>query len=130
VQFADPAPGADHPGVDATRRSPLVACDGSTIGSVIDRLAPMGRLARAAAAKDCRVEQPDLTTNESALKAEIDAKAGDVSRGPSALIPAGEQRRLVRLLRSLVRGNDGSATRDGRGRPRAAAVPSRRTAPA
>ena len=61
VQYAALVAIRDHPGIDATRLSQIVAFDSSTLGSVLERLEGKGLITRTADPADRRIKLLDLT---------------------------------------------------------------------
>jgi MarR family transcriptional regulator, lower aerobic nicotinate degradation pathway regulator len=106
VQYAALVAIREHPGVDATRLSALIAFDRSTLGSVIERLEAKGYVARGARADDKRVKLLHLTPRgDEVLRAVMPTVDRAQARMLAPLNP-GDRARLIALLNQLVEGNN------------------------
>lgn len=102
VQYAALVAIREHPGVDATRLSALIAFDRSTLGDVLERLEGKGLIARGASPRDRRVKLLHLTAaGGDALAAAEPAVERAQERILAPLEPA-QRREIVRLLARLV----------------------------
>lgn len=106
VQFAALSAIADHPGVDATRLSALIAFDRSTIGDVLERLEAKGWVSRHASPGDRRVKLVRCTEAGAALLRDVAPAVARVqARLLEPLAPA-DRATMLRLLRQLADIND------------------------
>jgi DNA-binding MarR family transcriptional regulator len=106
VQYAALVAIREHPGVDATRLSALVAFDRSTLGSVIERIEAKGLVARSASPADKRIKLLSLTPAGRAL---VKAILPSVERAQERMLgPLGpaDRRILLGLLGQLVATNN------------------------
>ncbi len=102
VQYAALVAIREHPGVDATRLSALIAFDRSTLGNVLERLEAKGLIERTASPADKRVKVLHLRPEGRRLLREIEpaiARTQERILGP--LKPA-DRRRFMELLEQLV----------------------------
>lgn len=108
AQFAALVAVADHPGIDATRLSELIAFDRPTTGNVLQRLERRGHLMRKPHSTDRRTKEIFLTAQgRRILNAITRANARIFSRTLQGLSKT-EQTQLLALLARLV-GMDGPA---------------------
>jgi DNA-binding MarR family transcriptional regulator len=106
VQYAALIALREHPGVDATRLSALIAFDRSTLGNVLERLEVKGLVARRRSAEDKRAKTLHLTAEGTRLlKAAEPAVARTQERILAPLAP-GDRRRFLDLLAQLVELNN------------------------
>ncbi|HEV2558154.1 MAG TPA: MarR family transcriptional regulator [Microvirga sp.] len=102
VQYAALVAIREHPGVDATRLSALIAFDRSTLGNVLERLEAKGLIERTASPADKRIKVLHLRPEGRRLLREIEpaiARTQERILGP--LKPA-DRRRFMELLEQLV----------------------------
>src|SRR3974390_1384917 len=71
VQYAALVAIRNHPGIDATRLSAVIAFDRSTLGSVIERLEAKGHIERRPSSGDKRIKLLYQTRSGAALMREI-----------------------------------------------------------
>jgi DNA-binding MarR family transcriptional regulator len=102
VQYAALVAIGEHPGIDATRLSAMIAFDRSTLGSVIERLEAKSLILRRPNSEDKRVKLLELTQHGRALL-ELATPAVDKAqeRMLAQLQPA-DRRILMRILTDLV----------------------------
>ncbi|MBI5265174.1 MAG: MarR family transcriptional regulator [Bradyrhizobium sp.] len=102
VQYAALVAIENHPGIDATRLSAVIAFDRSTLGSVIERLETKGYIERTPAPEDKRVKLLYLTRAGAAL---LRAIMPSVDRAQARMLeplkPA-DRKTLLALLSQLV----------------------------
>jgi DNA-binding MarR family transcriptional regulator len=106
VQYAALVAIREHPEVDATRLSALIAFDRSTLGRVLDLLERKGLIERRAAGHDRRVKR--LRVTEAAL-ARLAAMAPGVERAQARILaplPAGQRGGFLRALERIVATNN------------------------
>jgi DNA-binding MarR family transcriptional regulator len=109
VQYAAMIAIREHPGIDATRLSALVAFDRSTLGSVIGRLETKEFILRRPSQDDSRVKLLYLTPRG---KKTLAAAAVAVERAQQRILePLGpaDRRKLMQLLAELVHLNNGTS---------------------
>lgn len=102
VQYAALVAIENHPGIDATRLSAVIAFDRSTLGSVIERLETKCHVERRPAPEDKRVKLLHLTRSGATLLRDI---APAVDRAQARMLeplkPA-DRKTLLALLSHLV----------------------------
>jgi DNA-binding MarR family transcriptional regulator len=106
VQYAALVAIGEHPGIDATRLSALIAFDRSTLGNVLERLEARKLVERYASEEDKRVKLLKLTPAGITLTQRAEAavlRAQDRILKP--LKPA-DRARFMRLLAQLVEMNN------------------------
>ena len=107
VQFAALTAIENHPDIDATRLSALIAFDRSTLGDVLERLEARGWIARPASVHDKRVKLLRLTpAGQSALKAAA-PKVRRVQRRLLEPLAPPDRLALMRILAQLVQLHEG-----------------------
>ncbi len=102
VQFAAMVAIGNHPGIDATRLSAVIAFDRSTLGSVIERLETKLYVARKPAAEDKRVKLLYLTKAGATLLHEIVPAVERAQQRMLQPLKPGDRRTLLALLTQLV----------------------------
>jgi DNA-binding MarR family transcriptional regulator len=102
VQYAALTTIAEHPDLDATRLSRLVAFDKSTLGSVLDRLEAKGLIAREHRSADKRSKRLRLTEHGARLLEETAAAVERSQRRFIDVLSDDEQRELQHLLGKLI----------------------------
>lgn len=103
VQFAALSVVQDHPGVDATRLSALIAFDRSTLGDVLERLEAKGWLQRSPSPQDRRVKLLHLAPAGAAVLDEVQQNVLRVQHRLLAPLPAADRAEMMRMLLLLVR---------------------------
>jgi DNA-binding MarR family transcriptional regulator len=109
VQYAAMIAIREHPGIDATRLSALVAFDRSTLGSVIGRLEAKEFILRRPSPDDSRVKLLYLTPLG---KRTLGTAAAAVERAQQRILePLGpaDRRKLMQLLAELVHLNNATS---------------------
>jgi DNA-binding MarR family transcriptional regulator len=106
VQYAALVAVREHPGIDATRLSALIAFDRSTLGNVLERLEARKLIQRYASPEDKRVKLLRITPSGAALVAH--AKACVLRAQERILEPLKPRERetLIALLEQLVELNN------------------------
>lgn len=102
VQYAALVAIDDHPGIDATRISELIAFDRATIGGVLERLEAKDLIARGSRAGDKRVKTVTLTEAGRALLARIEPAVERVQQRLLAALGEADRATLMRLLERVV----------------------------
>jgi MarR family transcriptional regulator, lower aerobic nicotinate degradation pathway regulator len=109
VQYAALVAIQNHPGIDATRLSAVIAFDRSTLGSVIERLETKGQIERKAANDDKRVKLLYLTRSGAKLLRDILPTVDRAQARMLEPLKAGDRKMLMTLLAQLVdRNNEAS----------------------
>ena len=106
VQYAALVAIREHPDVDATRLSALIAFDRSTLGRVLDILERKGLMLRRAAGNDRRVKL--LRVTEAAV-ARLNTMAPGVERAQARILgplPPGQRAAFMRALERIVLTNN------------------------
>ncbi len=96
----------DHPGIDATRLSALIAFDRSTIGSVIEKLETKGLITRKSSADDKRIKLMRLTEAGAQMIRDIAPAMDRTQQRILSPLAANEQLVFMRLLERLVKLNN------------------------
>lgn len=91
-----------QPGIDATRLGELIACDRSTLGTLLERLEASDQVVRHASAHDRRVKVLYLTPQGNALLREARAAVERAQARILAPLTPGEQWQFMRLLEQVV----------------------------
>ena len=102
VQYAALVAIRNHPGIDATRLSAVIAFDRSTLGSVIERLQAKGLIERAASAADKRVKLLTITKAGAALLRDIVPSVDRAQARMLQPLKPEDRERLLALLVQLV----------------------------
>jgi DNA-binding MarR family transcriptional regulator len=109
VQYAALVAIQNHPGIDATRLSAVIAFDRSTLGSVIERLEAKGQIERKPAADDRRIKLLYLTRPGAKLLRDILPVVDRAQARMLEPLKAGDRKTLMALLTQLVdRNNEAS----------------------
>ena len=109
VQYAALVAIQNHPGIDATRLSAVIAFDRSTLGSVIERLEAKGQIERKPAAYDKRVKLLYLTRSGAKLLRDVQPAVDRAQTRMLEPLKAGDRKTLMALLAQLVdRNNEAS----------------------
>ena len=106
VQYAALQAVANQPGVDQRSLARSVGLDTSTIAGVIDRLEARGLMVRLASPDDRRVRLLQLTTEGQALLAELVPGMLRAQERILEPLPAADRPRFMRMLTTLVEGNN------------------------
>jgi len=102
VQYAALHAIADHPHVDATRLSALIAFDRSTIGDVLERMEAKGWIERAASGRDRRIKQVRLSPAGQSLLNAVGPAVARVQQRLLAPLAEPDRSSFVRLLAQLA----------------------------
>jgi DNA-binding MarR family transcriptional regulator len=106
VQYAALIAVRDHPDVDVTRLSALIAFDRSTLGNVVARLQAKGWIERRATPSDGRIKLLRITSEGRQLLDAIEPAVGRAQTRMLAPIPKSERKQLMEHLRQLVEINN------------------------
>jgi MarR family transcriptional regulator, lower aerobic nicotinate degradation pathway regulator len=109
VQYAALVAIREHPGIDATRLSAVIAFDRSTIGDVLERLESKGLIARRATRDDKRVKLLELKPRGRKTLAAIMPAIDRAQERMLAPLGASDRRKLMQLLAQLVDLNNASS---------------------
>jgi DNA-binding MarR family transcriptional regulator len=109
VQYAALVAIREHPGIDATRLSALVAFDRSTLGSVLERLEAKALIARTGSPGDKRVKRLALTPAGARLLQEVEPAIARAQERILAPLAPEDRRRFMDLLGQLVELNNGAS---------------------
>jgi len=102
VQYAALIAIHTHPGIDATRLSPLIAFDRSTLGSVIERLEAKKLIDRKPSGEDKRVKLLYLTKAGAAILRDIMPSVEKAQARMMQPLKAADRKVLLALLTQLV----------------------------
>src|SRR3982074_52242 len=102
VQYAALIAIGNHPGIDATRLSAVIAFDRSTLGSVIERLEAKDYIERRPARDDKRVKLLHLTKQGVALLCDIMPSVDRAQARMLQPLKAADRKTLMALLTQLV----------------------------
>jgi DNA-binding MarR family transcriptional regulator len=102
VQYAALVAIGEHPGIDATRLSAMIAFDRSTLGSVIERLEAKSLILRRASPEDKRVKLLELTPDGRALLEAATPAVEAAQERMLAKLQSADRRILMRILTALV----------------------------
>lgn len=106
VQYAALVAVREHPGIDATRLSSLIAFDRSTLGNVLERLEARSLLQRYASPEDKRVKLLRLSPAGVAMLARARASVGRAQQRILEPLKPADRERFVALLEQLVELNN------------------------
>jgi MarR family transcriptional regulator, lower aerobic nicotinate degradation pathway regulator len=106
VQYAALVAVREHPDVDVTRLSALIAFDRSTLGNVVERLETKGRLVRRAGQSDRRVKLLRITAAGRKLLTTVEPAVQRAQQRMLAPIPKRERKRFIERLAQLVELNN------------------------
>jgi DNA-binding MarR family transcriptional regulator len=106
VQYAALIAVREHPDIDVTRLSSLIAFDRSTLGNVVKRLVAKRWLERRGGQPDRRIKRLRVTAAGRQLLKAIEPAVQRAQTRMLAPIPKGEQKRLVEQLKQLVEINN------------------------
>lgn len=102
VQYAALVAIREHPGIDATRLSAVIAFDRSTIGDVLERLESKDLIVRRFTPEDKRLKLLELTPRGRRLLTAILPAIDRAQERMLAPLSAADRRRLMQLLAQLV----------------------------
>jgi DNA-binding MarR family transcriptional regulator len=106
VQYAALVAVHEHPGIDATRLSALIAFDRSTLGNVLERLEARKLVERYALRKDKRVKLLRLSPAGIAMLARASTPVMRAQQRILAPLKPSDRDRLIVLLEQLVELNN------------------------
>lgn len=106
VQYAALVAIREHPGIDATRLSALIAFDRSTLGSVLERLEARKLVTRFSSDDDKRIKVLGITTAGHALIKRAEAAVVRTQERILAPLQPSERHKLMELLGRLVELNN------------------------
>jgi len=106
VQYAALVAVHEHPGIDATRLSALIAFDRSTLGNVLERLEARKLVQRYASPEDKRVKLLRLSPAGIAMLARASAPVMRAQQRILAPLKPSDRERLIVLLEQLVELNN------------------------
>ena len=106
VQYAALVAVHEHPGIDATRLSALIAFDRSTLGNVLERLEARKLVQRYASPEDKRVKLLRLSPAGIAMLARASAPVMRAQQRILAPLNPSDRERLIVLLEQLVELNN------------------------
>ena len=106
VQYAALVAVHEHPGIDATRLSALIAFDRSTLGNVLERLEARKLIQRYASPEDKRVKLLRLSPAGIAMLARASAPVMRAQQRILAPLKPSDRERLIVLLEQLVELNN------------------------
>ena len=106
VQYAALIAVREHPDIDVTRLSALIAFDRSTLGNVVERLEVKGWLVRREGQSDRRIKLLRLTTAGRKMLTAVEPAVQRAQQRMLAPIPKREQKRFVARLEQMVELNN------------------------
>src|SRR4051812_23393437 len=106
VQYAALVAIKEHPGIDATRLSALIAFDRSTLGNVLERLEARSLIERYASGEDKRVKLLKLTQSGAALSDRAEAAVLRAQERILKPLKAADRAKFMALLTQLVETNN------------------------
>ena len=106
VQYAALVAVHEHPGIDATRLSALIAFDRSTLGNVLERLEARKLVQRYVSPEDKRVKLLRLSPAGIAMLARASAPVMRAQQRILAPLKPSDRERLIVLLEQLVELNN------------------------
>ena len=106
VQFGALQAVANHPGVDQRTLAGRIGLDTSTVAGVVDRLEARGLLLRQVSPDDKRVRLLTVTPAGAALLREVEPAMRAAQARILAPLPRAERATFMRMLRTLVDGNN------------------------
>jgi len=109
VQYAALVAVREHPGIDATRLSAVIAFDRSTIGDVLERLESKELIHRRPTPDDKRIKLLELTLRGRKLLAAIMPAVDRAQARMLAPLHPADRRKLQQLLAQLVDLNNDSS---------------------
>jgi MarR family transcriptional regulator, lower aerobic nicotinate degradation pathway regulator len=102
VQYASLVAIREHPGVDATRLSALIAFDRSTLGDVLERLEAKGWIERSGSPEDKRIKVLRLSREGARMLRQVEPSVVRTQERILAPLRPEDRRRLMALLTQLV----------------------------
>ena len=109
VQYAALVAIREHPGIDATRLSAVIAFDRSTIGDVLERLEGKELIVRRSTPTDKRIKQLELTARGRKVLKAILPTVDRAQERMLAPLSLADRRKLMQLLAQLVDLNNGNS---------------------
>jgi MarR family transcriptional regulator, lower aerobic nicotinate degradation pathway regulator len=106
VQYAALVAIQEHPGIDATRLSALIAFDRSTLGNVLERLEARRLIDRYASDEDKRVKLIKLTAAGATVSERTEAAALRAQERILKPLKPADRTRFLALLTQLVETNN------------------------
>jgi DNA-binding MarR family transcriptional regulator len=106
VQFASLFALREHPRIDATKLSALIAFDRSTLGNVIERLEAKGWIVRSPDLIDKRVKVIELTPAGRLLLKKVEPAVDRCQKRFLARLKPQDRKRFMEILSELVRLNN------------------------
>jgi MarR family transcriptional regulator, lower aerobic nicotinate degradation pathway regulator len=106
VQYAALVAIKEHPGIDATRLSALIAFDRSTLGNVLERLEARRLIDRYASDEDKRVKLIKLTAAGATVSERTEAAALRAQERILKPLKPADRTRFLALLTQLVEKNN------------------------
>jgi DNA-binding MarR family transcriptional regulator len=106
VQYAALVAIREHPGIDATRLSALVAFDRSTVGSVLERLEARKLIERYASADDKRIKLIKTTAAGASLTERAEAAVLRAQQRILKPLKPADRAKFMALLAQLVEMNN------------------------
>jgi DNA-binding MarR family transcriptional regulator len=106
VQYAALVAIREHPGIDATRLSALIAFDRSTLGNVLERLEARGLIARYSAPEDKRIKLLKLSPQGRTLVKRAESAVERTQDRILAPLQPQDRKTLLKLLGQLVELNN------------------------
>ena len=106
VQYAALVTIRDHPGIDATRLSALVAFDRSTLANVLERLETKRLILRSGNHNDRRVKVLRLTPEGEAVLAQTEPLVDRAQTRILAPLPPEDRQAFMSILARLVESNN------------------------
>jgi DNA-binding MarR family transcriptional regulator len=102
VQYASLVTIREHPGVDATRLSALIAFDRSTLGDVLERLEAKGWIERSGSQEDKRIKILRLSREGARMLRQVEPAVVRTQERILAPLRPEDRRRFMALLTQLV----------------------------
>jgi len=106
VQYAALVTVREHPGIDATRLSALVAFDRSTLGNVLERMETKGLIRRAGSKADKRIKVLHLSPEGERVLSEAEPLAQRAQDRILAPLAPADRDAFMRMLGQLVELNN------------------------
>ena len=112
VQFAALKAIREHPDVDATRLSSLIAFDRSTLGDVLERLEAKSWILRSPSPHDKRIKLLRLSPAGSEVLDGVEPEVRRVQERLLEPLHPGERIEIMRILTQLIRLHEGGSPPD------------------
>jgi DNA-binding MarR family transcriptional regulator len=109
VQYASLVTIREHPGVDATRLSALIAFDRSTLGDVLERLEAKGWIERSGSREDKRIKVLRLSREGARMLRQVEPSVVRAQERILAPLRPEDRRRLMALLMQLTESNNAAS---------------------